>query len=163
MTLMVRQRGVGLIEILVSVLLFSIGLLAMANLQMVSLKMNDNADLRTRANLLATDLVERMRVNPGNWDAYDVAFADCQSGIDGSGQGVEEADQVSAQQDLVFWCGQVGRELPGGKGQVNFGNGRVSIVLRWEEREGREQLDDDGESTGSEWAEKEFKVTARLR
>lgn len=160
MTSMVRQRGVGLIEILVSVLLFSIGLLAMANLQMVTLKMNDNTDLRTRANLLATDLVERMRVNPGSWDAYDVAFEACQSASPGSYTGTV---QVTAQKDLEYWCGQISRELPAGKGQVDYQDGVVSILLRWEEREGREQLDDGGEFTGSEWAEKEFKIRARLR
>lgn len=57
------ERGFTLIEVLVTLLIFSFGLLAVAGLQTISKKANYDALQRTTASLLATDLIERMRAN----------------------------------------------------------------------------------------------------
>lgn len=56
-------RGFTLIEVLVTLLVFSFGLLAVAGLQTISKKANYDALQRTTASLLASDMVERMRAN----------------------------------------------------------------------------------------------------
>jgi len=58
------QIGFSLIEILISLLILSIGLLGLGGLQLSSLKSANNAHFRTVASLAATDLVDRMRANP---------------------------------------------------------------------------------------------------
>lgn len=60
-----RQRGATLVELLVSFLIVSFGLLALLALQNNAIKYNKTTELRATATLLATDLGERMRANAG--------------------------------------------------------------------------------------------------
>ena len=59
----IYQKGYGLIEVLVSVLVLSIGLLGLAGLQTQSLRFNNEAYFRTQATLLAMDMSDRLRTN----------------------------------------------------------------------------------------------------
>lgn len=63
-TVRVRQSGFSLIEILISLLVLSVGLMGLGGLQLASLKSSNNAHLRTVASLAATDLADRIRANP---------------------------------------------------------------------------------------------------
>lgn len=55
-----RTAGSALIESLISLLVFSIGLLSLLALLTATLKESDNARYRSEASLLASDLVSRM-------------------------------------------------------------------------------------------------------
>ncbi len=66
-------RGFTLIEVLVTLLIFSFGLLAVAGLQTISKKANYDALQRTTASLLASDLIERMRANGRMLSEYVLA------------------------------------------------------------------------------------------
>ncbi len=57
-----QQKGLGLIEVMVTVLLLGTSLLALATLQSRSLQKNHSALLGTQANLLAYDILERVRM-----------------------------------------------------------------------------------------------------
>lgn len=59
-----QQRGVSMIEVLITLVVFSFGLLAVAGLQTLSKKSNYDAIQRTQASMLAMDMLERMRANP---------------------------------------------------------------------------------------------------
>ncbi len=59
-----RQRGFTLLEVLVSVLVLSIGLLGIAGLQLWSLRYNTSAYQSSQAGAVVADLVDRMRANP---------------------------------------------------------------------------------------------------
>ncbi len=59
-----KAAGSTLIEILVSIVILSFGLLGMAGLQATALRNNREARLQASAVRLATDLAERMRGNP---------------------------------------------------------------------------------------------------
>lgn len=59
----VHQKGFGLIEVLVSVLVLGIGLLGLAGLQTQSLRFNNEAYFRTQATVLSMDMAERLRSN----------------------------------------------------------------------------------------------------
>jgi type IV pilus assembly protein PilV len=56
------QAGILLIEVMIAVLIFSIGLLGLVGLQAVSTKNTTNAEERTRASMLANDIVSIMWV-----------------------------------------------------------------------------------------------------
>lgn len=58
-----RARGVSLIEVLVSLVILSLGVLAVVALQLVSKRNNADAGQRTIAAQLGYDMVERMRAN----------------------------------------------------------------------------------------------------
>lgn len=58
-----QQKGYGLIEVLVAVLVLAIGLLGLAGLQTQSLRFNNEAYFRTQATLLAMDMADRLRSN----------------------------------------------------------------------------------------------------
>ena len=59
-----RVRGFSLIEILVALFVFAIGILTVAGLQIVAKRTNFDAVQRTSATYLAYDIIERMRANP---------------------------------------------------------------------------------------------------
>ena len=65
-----RMAGVGLIEILVTLVIFSLGMLSLAALQGIAKKANFDALQRTNAALMAYDLLERMRSNNQSLATY---------------------------------------------------------------------------------------------
>lgn len=59
-----REAGFSLLEALITVVIFGIGLLGIAWLQFFSLHFSDSARQQNEATMLAADLVERMQANP---------------------------------------------------------------------------------------------------
>ncbi len=58
------QAGFSLLEVLVALLILSVGLLGLAGLQVLGLRHTGNAYFRTQATLLANEMVERIHANP---------------------------------------------------------------------------------------------------
>jgi len=65
-----RAPGFSLLEVLVAVLVLGIGLTAVASIQMTSKRANFEAVQRATAAMLTQDIIERMRVNPGELAVY---------------------------------------------------------------------------------------------
>ena len=65
-----RARGFYLLEILITVLVLSIGLLGIGNLQLKSKRANFEASQRSIASLFAQEMLVRMRANPSALDIY---------------------------------------------------------------------------------------------
>lgn len=118
-----RQRGVGLIEILIAVLLLSIGLLGLASLQMLSLQHSSSAALRSEAVGQSYDLLDRMRANRAQaiGGRYNLAFGDAPTASD------------LAAADLASWKAALDATLPDGDGQVFVEAQVVTITVRWQE------------------------------
>jgi len=57
-------QGFTLIEVLVAVLVFSFGMLGIAGMMTISVRNNHNGYLRSQANFLAENMMDRMRANP---------------------------------------------------------------------------------------------------
>lgn len=68
-----QQHGFSLIEVLVAVLIFSLGLIGLAGLLVMSTQANQGAFLRTHVTFLGQNMADRMRANPiGVWQGdYD--------------------------------------------------------------------------------------------
>lgn len=71
------QHGFSLIEVLVALLILSVGLLGLAGMQVTGLRSVSNSTYYTQASLALTDLAERIRANPDAVD--DNAFLDISS------------------------------------------------------------------------------------
>ena len=123
------QRGLTLIEVLVTLVLISVGLLGVAALQLTSLRSNQDAYVRSQASALAADILDRMRANQLKASEYV-------TGYDGTGTG-------TAQTDLIAWQAAIDAALPGAVGikggsiavTGNVVTGQVATIsIRWNER-----------------------------
>lgn len=63
-----NQRGFSFLELLISLLIFSIGFLGLAALQNVSLKMTHDSILQASAVSLSSELVDQLRVKREHFD-----------------------------------------------------------------------------------------------
>lgn len=77
-----RARGFTLIEMLIALVILSIGILGVTALQLVSKRNNSDAAQQARAAALALDLVERMRANSSS-DALASYVRNVPSAVDG--------------------------------------------------------------------------------
>lgn len=69
-----KQHGASLIEALIALLIFTIGLLGLAAMQLNALQSTTDSGQRSQAAWLMNDLAERMRANPaGTLDDYQAA------------------------------------------------------------------------------------------
>ena len=112
-----RSCGFTLIEVLVALVVLSIGLLGIAGLQAKSQQFSVNAYMHTQATVLAHDMLERMRANRAGLDSgfYDLPKAteeeNCFTLI---GRSLQEMTQ----NDMYEWANDVSRRLPVGKSVV---------------------------------------------
>lgn len=119
------QGGFTLIEVLVTVVVVTFGLLGFAGLLTKAIMSNRQATQRSDATILAYDMTERMRVNrvAALAGAYNLAMDSSPSGASVAGT------------DLADWVSLIADVLPGGDGSVSVdGNGNATITIQWEER-----------------------------
>lgn len=116
MHLLSRQRGVSLIEVLVAVLIFSIGLIGLAGLLVMATRSNHAAYLRTQAVFLAGNMADRMGANPvGVWsnsynsNDYPISGSTSANAACSSGCTPDEL----ALADQRAWSSQLRSFLPG--------------------------------------------------
>lgn len=64
------SRGTSLMEVLIAIFIFSIGLIGIAKLQVVAKKANYDSVQRMTATLVANEILERMRANPYALNTY---------------------------------------------------------------------------------------------
>jgi type IV pilus assembly protein PilV len=107
-----HQRGVTLIEVLVALLIFSIGMLGVAGLLMMAARSVHGAYLRTQVTFLAQGMADRMSANlVGVWKGYyNGAYPapgtqSCAGGC---------TPQQLAEHDKVRWSSQLDTFLPAG-------------------------------------------------
>jgi len=64
------ERGMGMLEYLLALLIFSTGMMGLMSAQLVAKKVSYEASQRSTATALGRDIVERMRTNSGQLEAY---------------------------------------------------------------------------------------------
>lgn len=124
-----KTRGFSLLELLIALVVFSIGLLAIAGLQTVSKQANFEALQRTTAAQAANGLLEDMRTNGNGIDIYAAAAQ-----VGGGSIAAEPAptcsgtDECNAAQkaahDLWFW-----EQVLDGNLETNAGIAAGGLVL----------------------------------
>jgi len=125
-----------LMEVLVALLVLSIGMLGIAGLQLAAIRSSTTAYWQSQATWFAYEIADRMRANPtavtgGSYSGADVdgteAAVDCSGGC---------APANIAGYDLYEW-GQRLTALPAGQGTVvDNGDGTYTISVMWDEAGG---------------------------
>jgi len=137
------QRGATLLEVLIAVLVLAIGLLGLAALQARALQENQSAYLRTQANVLAYDILDRMRANrpsvvAGGYDYNNNNADPLDSPPEPSGGGIPETD-------LRTWKGELAALLPQGSGRVACVGTQCVVTVQWFEKSYNDDRDADGD------------------
>lgn len=124
------QRGVGLIEVLIAVLLLSVALLGFARLQLETMKDQRLSYSHTMAQVLATNLVERIHANPkgiGSYAVIDIAARSKSSGCDTDCSAAELAAQ-----DLDDWQEAISKSaLTAANADIAVSGNQVTVAVRW--------------------------------
>ena len=115
-----RQRGVSMIEVLVSIIVLSIGLLGMAALMATSLRNNQSATFRTEATNLAYNYIDMMRANKALTPLYARPnYSNPAVLCAATPAPTNYATCPSLQQcDGRIWSTRLCRALPNGRGKV---------------------------------------------
>ena len=103
-----RQRGVGLIEVLIALIVLSFGLLVAVNMQLQSIRTNQDSYYHSQALMLANEMMDRMIGNPegvadGNYNGIETAATARDPGC--ANTGCDAADQALL--DLFEWSAKL--------------------------------------------------------
>jgi len=134
------QRGFTLLEVLIALLVLSIGLLGLAALQTIGLRSNQMGSMRTIATQLAYDISDRMRANPDGLTTanqyYVIAVTDPKPDLDPNCDATTCTTAELADFDLSQWRSRV-EGLPGGLSSItqttSGGFTTHTITVHWNE------------------------------
>jgi type IV pilus assembly protein PilV len=128
-----KCRGLTLVEILIALLVLSIGLLGLAALQTTSLSFNTSSYYRTQATALAYDFADRMRANRPDAldDQYLVAFQDPPPAC---GANVVAGDVP--QQDIASWRNALACRIPQSTGSITRIGNEFTVTVQWNDTQG---------------------------
>ena len=127
--------GFTLIEVLVAVVVLSIGILGLASLQTVSLNFNSVASQTSQATVLAYDMADRMRANreAARAGAYDIALQDPAPAC-----AAPTTAGTVAQQDISAWRMALACRLPLATGSIDITGNTVDLIVQWDDSHGED-------------------------
>jgi len=153
MTLDNKNHGFSLVEVLIALVILSVGMLGVLTLQVKSLQFSQSAQINTNVVNAAADIADRIRANGVAGPAYVSAFTDntgalggplCADTVDGPASGNCGIAEIAAF-DLWQWKQQLTAEngIPKGQGRVEYeslglastgATNTYTITINWNER-----------------------------
>lgn len=144
----VRARGFSLVEVLIALIVLSVGLLGIAKMEALALSSTTVSSRRALAAIEADSLADAMHVNRGYWAANAAAVNITVSGTtvtnppasptpDCSGAGAPCTSAGLAAYDLQQWANTVSSLLPSFQATVQCNAStpvECSIQLQWSEQ-----------------------------
>ncbi len=127
------MQGFNLVEVLIALVILSVGMLGIAGLYVHSMQAGRTSLFRHHAVTLAGDVADRIRANPRALAAYALAGADnnCVAG------GINCTPAQMAANDIFLWQQQAVDTLPTGAVTIVFNGGPVpptyAITVSWTE------------------------------
>lgn len=144
-----RQSGIGLLEILIAVVIMSLGFLASARMQVEGMRFSQSAYFQSQAYFLASDMIDRMRSNiPGVERGF---YADQSTSANATNPGCEliQCNPLGiSRQDLYDWSTSLhslqgasgfipalpGSDTSSAQGHIqDMDNGVYAVVMSWSE------------------------------
>ena len=106
-----HERGVGLIEVMVSILILAVGLLGIAAMQSLALRGGQGSLESSQAVMQSTSIIEAMRANRANAASYNTSGMEC-AAVGGGGLAGADVDAwlASLKSSLgndAATCGQI--------------------------------------------------------
>lgn len=139
-----RAQGFTLLEVLIALVVLSVGLLGIAAMMNYSLKANDSAYMRTQALASAYNIIDKMRANQNGAlnGSYNINFGAQVSSppncVNATSPTCTSAQM--AQYDLNQWklrLASAANGLPNGDGKVtlNANNGiyEITVTVQWDD------------------------------
>ena len=131
---MTPGRGFSLIEVLIALIILSVGMLGIAGLYVQSMQAGRTSMFRHNAVTLAGDIADRIRANPAAGTAYTAAVGADNSCVNG---GINCSPAQMAAHDISLWQEQADDSLPNGKVTVTHDGDlvlpRYQITVGWDE------------------------------
>lgn len=144
------QAGVSLVEVLVALLVVSLGMMAMVGLLGTAARFGKTSEFRSTATLLAQDITDRIRANlkgaqDGDYDIVSTGLADALP-EEAAACAVAAActPKELADIDTAQWQATLFNSLPRGTGHVQFNGEAADIWIVWQDPS---TLDDDADKT----------------
>src|SRR5918999_807642 len=125
-----KESGFTLLEVLVALVVLSLGLLGVYGLQLTSLKNNDSAYLRSQATLYAYEIIDRLRANreaalAGAYNKTLSAFSSLT--VPGSGASIAEIDRYE-------WYQNLETTLPSAQGAIDCNASAIcTATVQWDD------------------------------
>jgi type IV pilus assembly protein PilV len=128
----INEQGFTMIEVLVALVILSVGLIGLAALQTGGLRNNNSAVIRSQAVLAAEDILDRMRANRTGalGENYDIGLGDS---VDGTYTGMALTDLTEWKNSLSLW-------LANGDGSVDVSGVIATVVVQWAEAGGNDSV-----------------------
>ncbi len=133
-----RNGGFSLIEVLVAVLVLSLGMLGVALVLVTTHKANTSSYIRQNAQQYATDMIARMRSNPSQsiGGAYDIAANTPPPATYPDNCSATACTQSQlAKEDVGQWLYNLSKNLTDGTGTVTVttvnGNPEATVTVSW--------------------------------
>jgi type IV pilus assembly protein PilV len=159
----VLSKGFTLVEVMVAMMVLSIGLLGIAKLAFSSVQSNSSAYMRTQASELTQEIFDAMRANRNQaaLGTYNVAIG----AFPGAGTNCSQAvctDVLMAAYDVSVWKARLAATFPGGDGSVvtalavNANNNQevtVVVTVQWNDAVAQQTFGQGGNQTLSVVAE----------
>lgn len=164
-----KPSGFTLLEVLIAVLILSVGLLALASLQTRGLATGHNAYLRSQAVVLARDMAERIRAN-NNYavETENNANTEYTISFDGKPKSQNCVDTVCtpeqiASYDLNQWLTTLANALPSGDGQITKIGLNYQITVQWNTNQRNNSNDDNPSNNVALKSVKSYSLAVNLR
>lgn len=126
------QRGFSMLEVLIALLVLTVGLLGLALLQTVNLRYTKSAEQRTKAINLAGAILDTMRTNRSELLSYAVE-EDGFDDVDAS-DGCGRSATLNAASNLEHWMCEVKEALgPEASGSITIAGSDVRVQINWSE------------------------------
>jgi type IV pilus assembly protein PilV len=143
-----RGSGFTLVEVLVSLVILSVGLLGIAGMITTALRTNDGAYQRTEANIMAYSILDRMRGNRSSatQTGYDTAIGTVNKPSPSClGPTAACTPPQMASWDIYEWKQELTANLPSGDGSITTAldaNGviDVTITVQWDAKRAQTAL-----------------------
>lgn len=130
------QRGIMLLEALIAILIFSLGILAMIGLQAQSIRNSAEAKYRADASFLADQVIGYMWADRANVALY---------AHHPSGSACAPSGSASSNANVTSWLANVSALLPGATADlqsiaVDAATRQVTVTICWESKTGRHNM-----------------------
>ena len=128
-----NQQGFSLVEVLIALIIMSVGMLGIAGLYVQSMQAGRTSLFRHHAVTLAGDVADRIRANPRAGVAYTGVGVD----FNCVGAGIDCNEVEMAATDILLWSQQADESIPNGDVAIAFDNGTTppsyTIAVTWDE------------------------------